>query len=105
MKKMTEYLGDDVEFVLDTKQAIRAGEDIFNIVDTLGDRIVHVHYSDNTPEKDCLLFGRGSFDFEKFKSKLAAKGFDGALTLEVYRGDFKDADELAASYELMRKRI
>lgn len=105
MKKMADYLGDDAAFVLDTKQAIRAGEDIFNVVETLGNKIVHVHYSDNSPEKDCMKFGAGTFDYNRFFDTLDKVGFDGTAALELYRCDFTDEDDLVDSYRLMRDAI
>ncbi len=105
MKKMADALGDDASFVLDTKQAIRSGEDIINVVETLGNKIVHIHYSDNSPERDCMKFGAGTFDYNRFFDVLDKVGFDGTAVLELYRCDFEDEQDLVDNFRIMRDAI
>ncbi len=105
MKHMSEQLGDTARFVLDIKQAVRSGEDPFEIVNVLGNRIVHVHMSDNTPEEDCVLPGKGKFDIYGFLKLLYSTGFDGAVMTELYRKNFSDADALAESCRYIEKII
>lgn len=100
LRRLKENCGERVKYVLDIKQAVRAGVSPFDFVEALGEDIVHVHVSDNSPDGDCLPIGKGSFDFEEFTRKLRAKGYDGAMILELYRRNYGDYSEL---YDGMKK--
>ena len=52
-KEISKMLGDDISFVLDTKQAVRAKENPFDFVKALGGKITHVHISDSGELKCC----------------------------------------------------
>lgn len=95
MKHMAESLGDRAKFVLDVKQAVRSGEDPFEIAELLGDNIVHVHMSDNRPDEDCLVPGTGSFDTEGFLRLLHRKKYSGVIMTELYRKNFSTVSELS----------
>lgn len=105
MKKMVEALGNEAEFVLDTKQALRSGEDIFEVVNNLKDRIKHIHFSDSSPERDCMKYKCGCFDNAGFFDLLESYGFDGEVTLELYKRDYTDADDLVNNYKLLKTDI
>ena len=94
MKNMCDALGDKAKFVLDVKQAVRSDEDPFKIAETLGNHIIHVHMSDHGSKGDCLPIGEGDFNIEFFLKSLKAKGFDGAVMLELYRKNFGADSEL-----------
>jgi sugar phosphate isomerase/epimerase len=53
----------EVNFLLDIKQAVRAGIDPFDMIDAMGPKVRHVHASDNNDKRDCMLPGAGEFDF------------------------------------------
>lgn len=105
VKRMRCAMHDDVAFVLDIKQAVRAGTDPFAMLDAMGPCIKHVHLNDHTPEQSCLPPGRGSFDFAALFSSLQAQGFDGAGVIEVYRGDFGEPEELMDSLDFLRRSV
>lgn len=105
MRSMAAQLGDKAKFVLDIKQALRSGEDPFEIAEVLGDRIIHVHMSDNNEKEDCLVPGSGTFDIYGFLKLLSSKGFDGAVMTELYRKNFRDVSELADSFVYMENII
>lgn len=105
LKSMAEYLKDEAAFVLDAKQAVRAGEDIFACVNTLGSRIVHVHFSDHGKEGDCLPLGCGELNAEKLFFSLKEQGFAGRIILELYRGNYGTYDELAANYTRLAEMV
>lgn len=94
IRDMRTYLDEQVEFVLDIKQAVRAGEDPFDMLDAMGNRIVHTHVSDHRSEFDCLPIGEGNFDFKKYFEKLSHNGFNGAAVLELYRHNYQTYDQL-----------
>ncbi|MCI9456050.1 MAG: sugar phosphate isomerase/epimerase [Oscillospiraceae bacterium] len=102
LRRMRENI-PDVCFVLDIKQAVRSGYDPFQVLEAMGERIVHVHISDHSPEADCLLPGKGGFDFEKLVQKLEVIHHDLSLVLELYRSDFLDFQDLVNSYQFLKE--
>ena len=48
---------------------------------------------------DCLRIGKGRFQIPPFLSALKAQGFDGAVTLELYREAFGSTAELAEDWQ------
>lgn len=105
LKNMVNQLGDIAKFTIDLKQAIRSNVDIFDILDSVGENIAHIHISDHTPEHDCLPVGKGILDLSKFLKVLKSKSFDGAIMLELYRNNFSNVDELAQNYEYLSKIV
>jgi sugar phosphate isomerase/epimerase len=105
MVNMVKQLGDVAKFVIDLKQAIRSNVDIYDILESVGENIAHIHISDHTAQKDCLPIGKGILDVHKLINVLKSKGFDGAIMLELYRSNFSTLDELYQSYELLAKCI
>ncbi|WP_044975664.1 sugar phosphate isomerase/epimerase [Ruminococcus sp. HUN007] len=97
LRNMSETLGDSAKFVLDIKQAVRSQEDPFEIVRTLGNKIIHVHMSDNDSASDCLAPGSGSFDIYGLLKELYLRGFDGAVITELYRKNFGSVSDLVES--------
>lgn len=97
LKRMRTAVGSNFKLVFDVKQAIRAGQDVFEFVDTFTSDIVHVHLSDNTPEQDCLPPGRGTFDIKRLKSKLLMGGYTGDYIIEIYSPGFDVERELVRS--------
>ena len=96
-KKMRAALGDDYHMVFDVKQSLRAGQDIFEFLEEFKHEIAHMHISDNSPERDCLPPGRGSFDFARAKSVLDTAGYKGDYIIEIYAGSLDVSAELASS--------
>ena len=105
ISRMRKYLKDGCAFVLDIKQAVRAGKDPFEICDAMGESIVHVHLNDNCPESDCLLPGSGTMDFGLLMQKLQGFGYDGDLIIEVYRNSFSDLKELEKAKKVTEKLL
>ena len=105
MIDMKRSLGEYGKFVLDVKQARRAGENPIEICEILGGSIVHIHMSDADNEHDCLPIGAGSFNTEKMIEVLQKNGFDGTIMLELYRSNFGEAEELAENYHALNKII
>lgn len=101
IRKMRAALGQEAEFVLDTKQALRSGESIEEMLLAMGNGVRHVHISDYAPGKDCVLPGRGGFDIASFARLLQADGYSGDVVLEVYRDSYSDARELFDAYRYL----
>ncbi len=105
IKNMKHQLKDDVSFVFDVKQAIRADVNPLDMADAMGKSIVHIHLSDNKEGYDCLPIGRGNFNFEQLFNKLKLNNFDKAVILELYRKNFDTLDDLYTGYLNMNKLL
>ena len=103
IKEIKNMLGNEFAFVLDTKQAIRAGENPMSFLDAAGDKTCHVHISDSGEMGDCLLIGRGRFNFRQFFEKLGGYSPDCAVILELYRSGFKGISDLVTSCSTLTK--
>nr|WP_317414035.1 sugar phosphate isomerase/epimerase [uncultured Solibaculum sp.] len=97
LKGMRHCLGDEVKFVLDIKQSVRAGFTPDLILDAMGQNVIHVHVNDHTKDRDCMLPGRGNTDYRALKKRLDAMGYSGQWIIEVYRKDFNEEKELLDS--------
>lgn len=61
---------------------------LFQLVNQFGDRIGHLHFSDNRGRRDDhMAIGRGTVDFRGLARRLKAIGFNETLTLEVFEQD------------------
>ncbi len=93
--RMRRALGGEARFVLDLKQAVRAGWSPFALLEAMGEGLAHIHMSDHLPGEDCLLPGCGQMDYRQLRKRLCALGYRGEFVLELYRSNFKDPIELA----------
>ncbi len=100
---MKKTLGDNCKFVLDVKQALRSGTTAFDLLDVLGDSLVHCHLSDNNESSDCIPVGKGKFDFEGFVQKLNEIKYSGNIILELYKNGYENVREIKESIEYMEK--
>lgn len=92
----------DAKFVLDVKQSIRAQVSPADMLDAMGNAVVHLHISDHNERSDCLPVGRGELDAPALFNQLDAYGFDQVALLEVYRDSYEDYNELSQSYHYMK---
>lgn len=97
LKMMAKNLGSNVGFCLDLKQSIRGGYSPFDVISSVGKNIKHLHISDSTTHNDCMLPGRGCFDFKRLKTEMDNIGYDGSYIIEVYRNAYKKYEELTDS--------
>lgn len=105
IKKMTQYLGKQVHYVLDIKQAVRAGYDPFVMCKAMGENLVHIHVNDNALQHDCLLPGQGTMDYAALKQLLHKLKYNGDFIIEVYRKNFTCLNELKQSYSDLKNII
>ena len=94
IRRMTDYLHGRVHYVLDVKQAVRAGFDPYDMCAAMGKCLVHVHLNDNRTGEDCLLPGEGTMDFMRLRTMLKEYHYKGDFVIEVYRNNFKGMKEL-----------
>ena len=105
LREFCRLLGEDAKLTFDTKQAVRAGMDITEAVRAVGKHIVHVHISDHGGLGDCLRIGKGRFQIAPFLAALKQQGFDGTVTLELYREAFGSTAELAEDWQKLSRLI
>lgn len=105
VKDLSSMLGNEIKFVLDTKQAVRSKENVFNIINTLKEKIVHVHLSDYGELGDCLMLGKGRLNIHKFISEIYKNNPDTSIVLELYRNNFTGISDLVNNYNVIENTI
>lgn len=108
LTELCKMLGEEISLVLDMKQALRAGFTPLEMLGAVGERVVHIHASDNGAAGDCLPIGAGEFDFAELFARLEALGYRGAMLVELYRadyGEFRELVESAGRLEAMWKKF
>lgn len=80
--------------VLDIKQARISEYPYQTYLEEMGERLQYVHVSDLDAQGRMCLPGKGCFDFPTLIKRLRDVGFDGALLIEAYTGDYGDEAEL-----------
>ncbi len=98
VKELCRLTDGKLKFTFDIKQSVRDGCGPEKMYSAMKGNIINVHISDHNGEADCMLPGKGSFNFEAFSDKLKKDGYDGALLVEVYRYAYDKLDELFDSY-------
>ncbi len=101
LREMALRMGSEAKFVLDTKQAVRAGESPTEMLRTLGSHVVHVHISDHSDKGDCLLLGSGSFRVRGFLEELHKCSPESSVILELYRENFRGISDLVSNYRML----
>jgi sugar phosphate isomerase/epimerase len=80
-----------LKLTLDTGHAhlgAEGSQKVLDFVEKFGDRVAHVHASDNLGrEDDHLPIGTGTMDFPKIMKALAEVRYDETITLEVFSRD------------------
>lgn len=102
LRTMKEQLGGEVGFCIDVKQSIRAGYSPIDAINTVGENLKHLHISDNTPDNDCMLPTRGSFNFTELFCAAENNGFKGDAIIEVYRNAYGEYSEIIDSYKKIK---
>lgn len=101
--EMKKLLGENLAFTLDIKQCIRSGVSPIEMASAMGNKITHVHISDHSYSSDCLLPGRGGFDFKGFFEVMKANNYKGDYMIEVYNNAYKNEREIIESYNKLSK--
>ncbi len=98
-----EDFGRFPSVVLDTSHAAVSGVDLFDAYHRLGDRLIHIHLSNNAGRgwDSHLPIDQGILPIPEFLDLLAAEGFTGNVSLELdlrrYREDGLALREVLAS--------
>ncbi len=96
-------LRPEQKFVFDMKQAVRAQQDPFAMLEAMGSGLVHLHLSDHSSAGDCLPPGFGNADFGRLFDHLAAGGFDGTAVIELYRKNFGGSADLQTGMTFLKQ--
>lgn len=91
--------------VLDIKQARISDYPYEDYLNEMGERLAYAHVSDFNEKGKMCLPGKGTFDFETLIKRLKDVGFDGALLVEVYNGDYGDFAELKEACEYLNELL
>lgn len=105
LRDLSNMLGNDVKFVLDTKQAVRSKENVFDIVKTLKEKIIHVHLSDSGELGDCLMLGKGRLNIRRLISEIYSYNPETSVILELYRTNFSGISDLVSNYNVIEQTI
>lgn len=101
VREMTAILPEQ-RFVLDVKQAYRAGTTPYAMLEAMGDRVRHVHALDMDAGGRLCLPGRGVTDWRSLMRELRDRGYDGAVILEPYEWMARDPEALKRSLGFLR---
>lgn len=104
VRTLTELL-PGIGFVLDVKQVLRSGSDLFEILAAMEDRICHVHALDMAADGTLCLPGEGAVDWQRLYAQLRDQGFDGAVILEPYENLTRDDERLRRSLGFLRSLL
>lgn len=97
-ERFFDELDTDAEVVLDVAHAYLRGE-VLEFIEHFGERIGHVHVSDNHGDEDKhLQIGEGSINWGEIVSALKRSPFDGWVVIESYYG-------VAESLDLIKKLV
>ncbi len=82
---MIDQLGcDNLGVLFDTGHALIVGEDTPSAIENLGEKLLHLHLSDNDGKQDQhLVPGKGEYDFKSLINALRLALYDGFLTAEL----------------------
>ena len=105
LKKFIRNADKDIRFVLDIKQTVRAQQDLWAMLDLMGDRISHIHISDHSDEYDSMIPGQGCFDFEKLFRTAEEKYNVKTAIIEIYQHNLNSDLRLKESLEMLQKLI
>ena len=96
LARMRAALGDHFHMVLDIKQARRTGIDPYVFAERFADNIAHIHISDYTDERDCVvpLCTGAKFDFPKFFRFMRDKGYKGDYMIELYEKSYDSPEQI-----------
>ena len=95
----------DMGFVLDVKQAMRAGVEPAAMLEAMSGHVRHVHALDWDAAGKLCLPGQGVVDWRALMGALRAQGYDGAVVLEPYEWLAHDRHALRRSLEHLRACI
>lgn len=100
--QLRSLLGSHIHFVLDCKQCRRAGCSVEEMARAMGKGLLHLHLSDSNGKEDCMLPGKGGFDFSIFYNlrSTCCPNLQSAV-LELYQQSFSSMKELSDAHAFL----
>lgn len=95
----------DLKGVLDIKQARISGYPYEEYLNEMGQSIAYAHLSDIDERGKMCLAGKGVFDFDTLIKRLQDVGFNGALLIEAYAGDYERQEELKTACDYLQELL
>lgn len=95
-------LSPEQGFVLDIKQAMRAGQEVAAMARAMGGALRHVHVLDRAADGRLCLPGEGSVDWPGLFALLREIGYDGAVIMEPYSELTTDDDAVIRALDVLR---
>ena len=93
----------EMNFVLDVKQTWMAGTTPYAMLETMGSHVRHIHVLDQRPDGSLCLPGEGGMtDWPRLMRQLRDMGYEGAVILEPYEWQTRDASALQKSLDDLR---
>lgn len=105
IKKMHETLGESCAFTFDIKQCLLANEKPEEMLSAMGDRLMHVHISDSTINKSCLLPGDGEYPLLELLRLLKKMDYSQSVIIEVYSNCYSSIEQLGLAGKYLDKLI
>ena len=104
VREMADILPEQ-RFVLDVKQAYRAGTTPFKVLEAMGAGVRHVHVLDVDASGGLCLPGQGVTDWRALMRELRDRDYQGALILEPYEWMARDPETLRRSLDFLRETM
>lgn len=93
----------NIKFVFDLKQVVRGGYNPDDMLDAMGNDIVHVHINDYAENK-CRLPYAGEMELDKIIGRIESTGYGGKYIIEVYSDNYKSDTEIVTSADILRSK-
>lgn len=105
MRELHRHFGrGNIKFVFDLKQTARGGFDAMEMLEAMGDDIVHVHIND-WKDGECRLPYAGELDLDLVIDAVESTGYNGKYMIEVYRHNFSVDSEITDAAKLLTRRF
>ncbi|MBQ6928807.1 MAG: sugar phosphate isomerase/epimerase [Oscillospiraceae bacterium] len=105
IEEFLKYADKDIKFTFDIKQAVKARQSIYRILDLVKDRISHVHISDYKGRTHSLVPFDGSFGFDRFFRYLKENTTAEAALVELYSPVIKGDMQLVNTLHKLEKYV
>jgi protein FrlC len=92
--------------MLDTAVLGYSGEEVKEVIETLGKSLRHIHFADGIPNGH-LVLGEGDLDLRYMLQSINEAGYEYAISLEIMNGKYVEDPERAmkVSFEWLRREI
>ena len=102
LQQLMQYADDDIKFVFDLKQSVRAQQNIYQLIDLMGDRISHLHISDYNEFGNSLLPGQGNVDFHHLFEYVSTRYGVNTALIEVYNENITDEYKVKNALDFLK---